>query len=53
MRLVHFGNRAVSLEQFGVPSSFVLRSEALDESQKLKVKESLCYLGQARFSLDL
>ncbi|KAH8086606.1 histidine kinase [Cristinia sonorae] len=45
VRLVHFGNRAVSLEQFGVPSSFVLRADAFDESKKLKVKESLCYLA--------
>ena len=39
--MVHFGNRAVSLEQFGVPSTFVLRSDALEEAQKLKVKEAL------------
>ncbi|KAI0090021.1 histidine kinase [Irpex rosettiformis] len=45
VRLVHFGNRAVSLEQFGVPSTFVLRSDALEEVQKLKVKEALCYLA--------
>ncbi|KAI0809255.1 histidine kinase [Irpex lacteus] len=45
VRLVHFGNRAVSLEQFGVPSTFVLRSDALEEAQKLKVKEALCYLA--------
>ncbi|KAI0793300.1 histidine kinase [Abortiporus biennis] len=44
-RLVHFGNRAVSLEQFGVPSSFVLRADAFEEHRKLKVKESLCYLA--------
>lgn len=48
VRLVHFGNRAVSLEQFGVPSTFVLRSDALEEAQKLKVKEALCYLGERR-----
>ena len=45
VRLVHFGNRAVSLEQFGVPSTFVLRSDAFEEAKKLKVKEALCYLG--------
>ena len=45
VRLVHFGNRAVSLEQFGVPSTFVLRSDAFEEPKKLKVKEALCYLG--------
>lgn len=47
VRLVHFGNRAVSLEQFGVPSTFVLRSDDFEEAQKLKVKEALCYLGKA------
>ena len=46
VRLVHFGNRAVSLEQFGVPSTFVLRSDAFEEAKKLKVKEALCYLGR-------
>ncbi|KAI0700426.1 histidine kinase [Cytidiella melzeri] len=45
VRLVHFGNRAVSLEQYGVPSTFVLRSDALEEAQKMKVKEALCYLA--------
>ena len=45
VRIVHFGNRAVSLEQFGVPSSFVLQAEQFDEGKKLKVKESLCYLA--------
>ena len=45
VRLVHFGNRAVSLEQFGVPSEFVLKSDAFDEVQKLKVKEALCYFA--------
>ncbi|EKM60729.1 uncharacterized protein PHACADRAFT_155836 [Phanerochaete carnosa HHB-10118-sp] len=45
VRLVHFGNRAVSLEQFGVPSTLVLRSDAMGEAKKLKVKEALCYLA--------
>ncbi|KAI0078477.1 histidine kinase [Panus rudis PR-1116 ss-1] len=45
VRIVHFGNRAVSLEQFGVPSAFVLQSDAFDEAKKMKVKESLCYLA--------
>ncbi|GJE87861.1 histidine kinase [Phanerochaete sordida] len=45
VRLVHFGNRAVSLEQFGVPSAFVLRSDMFEEAKKLKVKEALCYLA--------
>ncbi|KZT06226.1 histidine kinase [Laetiporus sulphureus 93-53] len=45
VRIVHFGNRAVSLEQFGVPSTFVLRADAFEEAKKLKVKEALCYLA--------
>ncbi|KAH9945631.1 histidine kinase [Amylocystis lapponica] len=45
VRMVHFGNRAVSLEQFGVPSDFVLRADAFEEVKKLKVKEALCYLA--------
>ncbi|KAI0325627.1 histidine kinase [Cubamyces sp. BRFM 1775] len=45
VRLVHFGNRAVSLEQFGVPSEFVLQADAFEEVQKLKVKEALCYFA--------
>ncbi|GBE78499.1 histidine kinase [Sparassis crispa] len=45
VRMVHFGNRAVSLEQFGVPSTFVLRADAFEEAKKLKVKEALCYLA--------
>ncbi|RPD81571.1 histidine kinase [Lentinus tigrinus ALCF2SS1-7] len=45
VRLVHFGNRAVSLEQFGVPSEFVLKADAFEEGQKLKVKEALCYFA--------
>jgi serine/threonine protein kinase len=43
VRLVHFGNRAISLENFGSPSSLVLR--AFKESEKVKVKEALCYLA--------
>ncbi|KAI0367509.1 histidine kinase [Pilatotrama ljubarskyi] len=45
VRLVHFSNRAVSLEQFGVPSEFVLQADAFEETQKLKVKEALCYFA--------
>ncbi|KAI0757423.1 histidine kinase [Daedaleopsis nitida] len=45
VRLVHFSNRAVSLEQFGVPSEFVLKADAFEEGQKLKVKEALCYFA--------
>lgn len=43
VRFVHFGNRAISLENFGSPSSLVLR--AFEETEKLKVKEALCYLA--------
>jgi serine/threonine protein kinase len=43
VRFVHFGNRAVSLENFGSPSSLVLRT--FEEPEKLKVKEALCYLA--------
>ncbi|KAJ7275535.1 histidine kinase [Mycena haematopus] len=43
VRFVHFGNRAVSLESFGSPSSLVLR--VFDELEKVKVKEALCYLA--------
>ncbi|EGO02766.1 hypothetical protein SERLA73DRAFT_150394 [Serpula lacrymans var. lacrymans S7.3] len=43
VRFVHFGNRAVSLEEFGGPSTLVIR--ALDETEKTKVKEALCYLA--------
>ncbi|KAF6766466.1 dual-domain HisK/Mak2 protein kinase [Ephemerocybe angulata] len=43
VRLVHFGNRAISLENFGSPSSLVLRTN--EEPEKLKVKEALCYLA--------
>jgi serine/threonine protein kinase len=43
VRLVHFGNRAISLESFGSPSTLVLRAN--DEPEKLKVKEALCYLA--------
>ncbi|KAF8973859.1 dual-domain HisK/Mak2 protein kinase [Flammula alnicola] len=43
VRLVHFGNRAISLENFGSPSSLVFR--AYEEAEKLKIKEALCYLA--------
>ncbi|KAL0950689.1 hypothetical protein HGRIS_007467 [Hohenbuehelia grisea] len=43
VRIVHFGNRSVSLENFGSPSSLVIR--AYEELEKLKVKEALCYLA--------
>jgi len=38
VRVVHFGNRAISLENYGSPSSLVLR--AFEEVEKLKVKEN-------------
>ncbi|KAF8665081.1 hypothetical protein AX16_000549 [Volvariella volvacea WC 439] len=43
VRLVHFGNRAISLESYGSPSSLVLR--AFEEPEKRRVKEALCYLA--------
>ncbi|EJD55247.1 hypothetical protein AURDEDRAFT_140870 [Auricularia subglabra TFB-10046 SS5] len=47
VRLVHFGNRSQSLEQLGGPSALVLRSatDAMDEHEKQRVKEALCYLA--------
>lgn len=47
VRLVHFGNRSQSLEQLGGPSNLVLRSatDAMDEDEKHRVKEALCYLA--------
>ncbi|KAI0063199.1 STKc type histidine kinase [Artomyces pyxidatus] len=45
VRLVHFGNRSVSLEQFGGPSSLVIRADTFEEADKFKVKEALCYLS--------
>ncbi|TFK30704.1 dual-domain HisK/Mak2 protein kinase [Coprinopsis marcescibilis] len=43
VRVVHFGNRAISLESFGSPSSLVIQTN--EEPEKLKVKEALCYLA--------
>lgn len=45
VRLVHFGNRAVSLEQFGGPSELVIQADVLEEAGRFKVKEALCYLA--------
>ncbi|KZV95615.1 STKc type histidine kinase [Exidia glandulosa HHB12029] len=47
VRLVHFGNRSQSLEQLGGPSALVLKSatDAMDEVEKQRVKEALCYLA--------
>lgn len=41
----------MSLEQFGVPSTFVLRADAFEEAKKMKVKEALCYLGMTKYML--
>ncbi|KAI3615522.1 histidine kinase [Moniliophthora roreri] len=43
VRFAHFGNRAVSLENYGSPSTLVLQT--YEEVQLLKVKEALCYLA--------
>ncbi|THH17217.1 hypothetical protein EW146_g3550 [Bondarzewia mesenterica] len=45
VRLVHFGNRSVSLEKFGGPSPLVIRADTYEEVDKHKVKEALCYLS--------
>ena len=45
VRLVHFGNRAVSLEEFGVPSEYVLNANSFDEPEKLRIKEALSYFA--------
>ena len=41
VRLVHFGNRAISLENFGSLSSLVYRAYGSEEP---KTTEALCYL---------
>jgi serine/threonine protein kinase len=45
VRFAHFGNRAVSLEQFGGPSELVIQADTLEEAGRLKVKEALAYLA--------
>jgi serine/threonine protein kinase len=40
---VHYGNRSVSLENYGSPSSLVIQTN--EEHDKVKVKEALCYLA--------
>ncbi|KAI0271645.1 histidine kinase [Gloeopeniophorella convolvens] len=45
VRIVHYGNRSVSLEMFGGPSSLVIQADGLEEENKSKVKEALCYLS--------
>ncbi|KZT42789.1 hypothetical protein SISSUDRAFT_979545 [Sistotremastrum suecicum HHB10207 ss-3] len=45
VRLVHFGNRAVSLEMLGGPSSFVVRSENSDDKERQRIAEAMCCLA--------
>jgi serine/threonine protein kinase len=45
VRLVHFGNRAISLEQFGGPSSFVLQADGQDGPERDQVRDAMCYLA--------
>ena len=45
VRFAHFGNRSISLEQLGGPSALVIAADTLEELEKLKVKEALCYLA--------
>ncbi|KAI0005369.1 hypothetical protein BJV74DRAFT_875326 [Russula compacta] len=45
VRLVHYGNRSVSLESSGGPSTLVIQADGLGEENKSKVKEALCYLS--------
>ena len=45
VRFIHFGNRSVSLEESGGPSAFVIKTHALEEADRAKVKEALCYLA--------
>lgn len=45
MRIVHFGNRAISLEQLGGPSALVISADSFEEIEKRKVKEAVCYLA--------
>jgi hypothetical protein len=45
VRLVHFGNRAISLEQFGGPSTFVLRAEGTVGRERDSVRDALISLA--------
>jgi len=45
VRLVHFGNRAISLEQFGGPSSFVLQADSQEGPERERVRNAMCYLA--------
>jgi serine/threonine protein kinase len=45
VRFAHFGNRSVSLERLGGPSSLVIEAGELPERKQRKVKEAMCYLA--------
>jgi len=45
VRFAHFGNRSVSLERLGGPSSLVIEAGELPEWKQRKVKEAMCYLA--------
>ncbi len=45
VRFAHFGNRSVSLERLGGPSSLVIEVGDLPEWKQRKVKEAMCYLA--------
>jgi serine/threonine protein kinase len=45
VRLVHFGNRAISLEKSGAPTKLVIQADVLDENGKARTREALCYLA--------
>jgi len=45
VRFAHFGNRSVSLERLGGPSSLVIEAGELPEWRQRKVKEAMCYLA--------
>lgn len=45
VRFAHFGNRSVSLEQLGGPSALVIQADNLEDVEKRRVKEALCYLS--------
>lgn len=45
VRLVHFGNRAISLEQLGGPSSFVVQADTQEGPERDQVRDAMCYLA--------
>lgn len=53
VRLVHYGNRAVSLEQYGGPTELVFQADVLGESARYKVKEALCHLAPEQTGWDV